>query len=234
MSPTSAGRLVGGDVTLIIIAKEPVAGRVKTRLCPPCTPGQAARIAEAALRDTLEVVAATPAARRVVALDGDVGPWLPTGFDVFPQPQGGLDERLAHAIASVGGPALLVGMDTPQVTPTLLGHASRELLRWPNRAVLGLSVDGGWWAVGLREADPGAFLGVPMSTVDTGARQQGRLRAIGSAPSLLPELRDVDTYDDARLVAALTPGSVFAAAFSAVDDEVGFDRRPRSEAVGAR
>ena len=230
MSPTP----VGSDVTLIVIAKEPVAGRVKTRLCPPCTSAQAARIAEAALRDTLEVVAATPAARRVVALDGDVGPWLPAGFDVVPQPEGELDERLTDAFASVDAPALLVGMDTPQVTPALLGYASRELLRWPNRAVLGLSVDGGWWAVGLREAHAGAFLGIPMSTADTGARQQARLRALGSIPHLLPELRDVDTYDDARLVAALTPGSVFAAAFSAVDDEVGFDRRPRSEAVGAR
>ncbi|GAB2471058.1 hypothetical protein GCM10027162_78090 [Streptomyces incanus] len=70
--------------TLLVIAKEPRPGRVKTRLTPPFTPGQAAELAEAALADTLHAVAATPAARRVLVLDGAPGPWLPPGFDVVP------------------------------------------------------------------------------------------------------------------------------------------------------
>lgn len=56
---------------LAVIAKAPVAGRVKTRLCPPCTPQQAAALAGAALQDTLAAVAATPAHRRVLVLDGE-------------------------------------------------------------------------------------------------------------------------------------------------------------------
>ncbi|SCE32790.1 hypothetical protein GA0115246_114565, partial [Streptomyces sp. SolWspMP-sol7th] len=103
--------------TLLVIAKEPRAGRVKTRLTPPFTPGQAAALAEASLTDTLRTVAATPATRRVLVLDGTPGPWLPPGFDVVPQCAGGLDERLAAAFAGCAGPALLIGMDTPQVTP---------------------------------------------------------------------------------------------------------------------
>src|SRR5690606_12164251 len=105
--------------TLLVIAKEPRPGRVKTRLTPPFTPGQAARLAEAALTDTLHAVAAAPALRRVLVLDGSPGPWLPPGFDVVPQGTGGLDERLADAFAPCGGPALPLGLDTPQLTPGL-------------------------------------------------------------------------------------------------------------------
>src|SRR5215469_4765604 len=109
--------------TIVVIAKAPVAGRVKTRLCPPCTPAEAAALAEAALRDTLAVVAATPATARVLSLDGAPGPWIPDGFVIVPQLGQGLDERLANAFAAVTGPALLIGMDTPQVTPELLAKA---------------------------------------------------------------------------------------------------------------
>ncbi len=68
-----------------MIAKEPVPGRVKTRLTPPFTPQEAARLAEAALADTLAAAAAAPVARRVLVLDGSPGPWVPPGFEVVPQ-----------------------------------------------------------------------------------------------------------------------------------------------------
>lgn len=102
---------------LLVIAKEPLPGRVKTRLTPPYTPAEAALIAEAALADTLRTVLAVPARRRVLVLEGRPGPWLPPGIDVVPQCAGGLDERLAAAFAGCTGPTLLVGMDTPQITP---------------------------------------------------------------------------------------------------------------------
>ena len=84
------------DITLLVIAKQPVPGRVKTRLVPPCTYEQAASLAEAALADTLRAVRMTPARRRVLILDGQPGPWLPPGFDIVPQCAGPLDERLAE------------------------------------------------------------------------------------------------------------------------------------------
>lgn len=199
-----------GDLTLLVIAKAPEPGRVKTRLCPPCTPTQAATLAEAALADTLATVAAMPARRRVLALDGRVGPWLPEGFDVVGQPQGGLDERLAAAFDTVDGAAFLVGMDTPQLTAAQLEEASRLLAPGQHDAVLGPAIDGGWWAIGLRESDPRVFLGIPTSTECTGAHQWRRLVELGLAPALLPTLRDVDTFADARLVAAAAPSSRFA------------------------
>jgi rSAM/selenodomain-associated transferase 1 len=205
--------------TLIVIAKAPVAGRSKTRLCPPCTPQQAADLAEAALADTLHAVLATPAGRRVLVLEGTPGAWLPDGFEVLPQRGDGLDERLAAAFADVAGsdapgpldpPALLVGMDTPQVTPGMLADAAAALHAPGVDAVLGHAPDGGYWAIGLRVQDPRLFVGVPMSTESTGYDQEARLREHGLSVALLPELRDVDRIQDAHAVAALVPESRFA------------------------
>jgi uncharacterized protein len=160
--------------TLLVMAKQPVPGRVKTRLVPPCTHEQAAALAEAALADTLRTVLTVPARRRLLVLEGRPGPWLPPGFGIVPQCGGPLDERLAAAFAVVRGPALLIGMDTPQVTPNLLSVDWRAA-----DAVFGAAADGGFWALGLRVPDPVLLRGVPMSTASTGAIQRSRLLAAG-------------------------------------------------------
>ncbi|MEV5749876.1 DUF2064 domain-containing protein [Actinoallomurus sp. NPDC052308] len=192
--------------TLLVIAKRPVPGRVKTRLVPPYSFEQAAVLAEAALADTLRAALAAPARRRVLALDGRPGPWVPAGFEIVPQVAGGLDERLAAAFAAVSGPALLIGMDTPQITPDLLTVDWGGVDAW-----FGPAVDGGFWALGLREPDPELLRGVPMSTPATGAVQRARLCAAGLRVSDLPVLRDVDTAVDAAAVARLAPQTRFAA-----------------------
>ena len=191
--------------TLLVIAKEPLPGRVKTRLTPPFTPEEAAALAEASLVDTLHVVLATPARRRVLVLAGAPGPWLPPGFDVVPQCDGGLDERLAAAFAGCDGPALLIGMDTPQVTPELLTVDFADC-----DAYFGPAEDGGFWALGLADPDPALLRGVPMSTPTTGAVQRARLTAAGLRVHDLPSLRDVDTAHDAELVATEAPEGRFA------------------------
>ena len=85
-------------------------------------------------------------------------------------------------------------MDTPQVTAALLDSD------WEGAdAVLGLSEDGGFWAIGLRSGDPRSiFAGIPMSTDRTGAAQLARLAALGLSVRLLPPLRDVDLPADAE------------------------------------
>jgi uncharacterized protein len=202
------------SAALLVLAKAPRAGHSKTRLCPPCTPRQAAALARAALADTLEAVLATAAPRRVLVLDGPAGDWLPPGFEVLPQRGDGLDQRLAHAFADAGGPALLIGMDTPQVTSGDLGHALALLAGPETDAVLGPARDGGYWAIGLRAADPRAFLGVPMSTARTCRAQRARLRRLRLRVGELPPLRDVDRIADARAVAALAPTGRFARALA--------------------
>ncbi|MCH0539797.1 DUF2064 domain-containing protein [Streptomyces sp. MUM 203J] len=196
----------GGTETagsLLVIAKAPVPGRVKTRLTPPFTPQEAARLAEAALVDTLAAVAATPVRRRVLVLDGEPGPWVPPGFEVLPQASGGLDERLAAAFAGCAeGPALVVGMDTPQVTPELL---ARGLNFGACDATFGPAEDGGFWSLGLAAPDPSLLRGVPMSVPETGREQRRRLVEAGLRVHDLPALRDVDRAEDALEVSVLAP-----------------------------
>jgi glycosyltransferase A (GT-A) superfamily protein (DUF2064 family) len=197
-------------LTLLVIAKSPVPGRVKTRLTPEITPVEAAELAAAALADTLDVVAGAPAYRRVLVLEGAPGSWIPAGFDVVKQAPGGLADRLAGAFAVVDGPAFLVGSDTPQLTVDDL-WAGGEHAEGPD-AVIGLSEDGGFWGIGMRRPCPNVFEGVPMSTARTGVIQRNALRRKGFSVGHLRMMRDVDTMQDARAVAALAPGTRFAAA----------------------
>ena len=203
-------------MNLLVIAKAPVPGRVKTRLTPPCSPEQAAELAGAALSDTLAAACrARRPSRRVLVLDGEPGGWVPDGFTVLPQRGDGLAARLAAAFEDAGGPAFLVGMDTPQVTPELL-DAGLDALAGAD-AAFGAALDGGYWGIGLRSPSRDAFRGVPMSAGNTGAVQQARLAVLGLRTIPLPPLRDVDTIADARAVAAEAPGSRFAAALAELE-----------------
>lgn len=197
---------------LVVLAKEPVPGRVKTRLCPPCTPRSAAALAAAALADTLAAACAAGADRVLLALDGRPGPWCPAGVVVVDQGDGDLDERLTRAWTHTRGPALLVGMDTPQVGAGELAAAMDRLATPGTDAVLGPATDGGWWAAGLSRAHPDAFRGVPMSRPDTGRHQAERLRSLGLRLAHLPVRTDVDTWSDALDVAAASPTTGFAEA----------------------
>ena len=205
---------------IMVIAKEPVPGRVKTRLTPPYTPAEAAELAEASLADTLAAVASASVTRRVLALAGSPGRWLPPGFDVIGQRGGGLDERIAWALADARAtcraPLVLIGMDTPQVTPALLARAVEPLVSGAADATFGPAEDGGFWLLGLREIDPALVLGVPMSRSDTGSLQLARLHQAGLRVRLLPELADVDTAGEAARIAAITPGSAFATCVNAL------------------
>jgi glycosyltransferase A (GT-A) superfamily protein (DUF2064 family) len=206
-----AGRRTPGAVDVIVLAKEPVPGQVKTRLCPPCTADEAASLAAAALADTLAAATSSGARRVMLALDGHPGSWCPPGVEIVGQGSGGLDRRLATAWSAASGPAVQVGMDTPQVTPDDLDDAMSTLDRDGVDAVLGRAADGGWWAIGLRRPDARAFLGVPMSRPDTGNRQAARLASLGLHTRPLPVRTDVDTWPDALDVAAAAPATAFAA-----------------------
>ncbi|HZB50595.1 MAG TPA: glycosyltransferase, partial [Mycobacteriales bacterium] len=89
---------------LLVLAKAPVPGRVKTRLCPPCTPDQAAALAAAALADTLAAAGAAAPGGTVLAVEGRMAP--PPGVTVHPQRAGSLGERIAAAFAGLPGPVL--------------------------------------------------------------------------------------------------------------------------------
>jgi glycosyltransferase A (GT-A) superfamily protein (DUF2064 family) len=201
-------------VAVAVLAKQPRAGFSKTRLCPPFTHGQAAALAEAMLVDTLGTVLRCPAGRRVLVLDGSPGRWLPNGFEVIPQRGEGQASRIGNAFDDLGQPAILIGMDTPQVTPELLERSCGALAAPGVDAVLGETPDGGWWVGGLKQPDARAFAGVPMSRPDTVEHQRRRFIELGLRWTELPPLTDVDKPADARAVAAAIPESRFATLLS--------------------
>ncbi len=198
---------------LVVIAQEPRADTMDGRLSPPWTLAQAAAVREAALADTLEAVAATDASRRVLALDGEPGPWLPSGFDVVVPRRGTLGNRLFGAFEDCfhvsDEPVVLLGMDTPQVTPEHLLTA-RMLLDTTADAVVGATPGGGTWMIGLSYLHPGAFAGVPARDDDTAQDQIGRLRASGYRVAVAEVLRDLVGVDDAVALAAERPGTRLA------------------------
>lgn len=205
--------------TVVVIAKEPRPGRVKTRLTAAVTPEQAAAVAAASIQDTLTVMRQVPAEQYVLALDGMSGSWVPADWSVVAQPDGGLDHRLAVVLGALPtGPCLLVGMDTPQITPSMC-------LFDPNSydACLGMATDGGFWAIGFADPAiaPEVIEGVPMSTNHTGSDQLTRMRAAGLRVQQLAPLLDVDTPQDADTVAEAAPHTAFAAAWSVA---IGVDR----------
>lgn len=215
------------DTVLLLVAKAPRPGAVKTRLAAEVGAVGAARVAAAALLDSLETADAV-FRHRVLALAGDLSETGELGADytdalneavrgwiVLPQRDGGFGVRLAGAHADAAAahplpgprrPVLQIGMDTPQVGRGLLHACARQLADPDLDAVLGLAEDGGWWVCGT--TDPGqaeVLTEVPMSRADTGARTLAALQR-SYRVGLVPRLADLDDLADARGIAADHPG----------------------------
>ena len=209
----------GNETQVIVVAEAPVPGLIKTGLTPPLRPEEAALVAEAALADTLDVVAATPVARRVIALDGAPGAWLPAGFEVIGQRGSGPDERVAAAFADAHAylplPMVLIGPETPQVTGAMLDDAIASLESGEADAVFGPATNGGFWLLGLRRPDRSLLAGLSMSAPESGRVLLERLAGDGLRVALAPRLTAAGTFDAAEQVAGQIPASRFAAIFTA-------------------
>jgi uncharacterized protein len=217
------------NARILVVAKTPVAGLVKTRLGAEVGMERAAELAAAALLDTVRTcTAAVGAARCRLALEGDLAEGVDAGrlafalagWSVFPQRGEGLADRLAASQVDLAdeapGPVVQICMDTPQVTVAHLREVIEGLATCD--AVLGDAEDGGWWALGLNEPRRAELLhGVPMSTPTTGAATRRALERAGLVVGRAPVVRDVDTAADAEAVAAECPsGSEFARLWSGV------------------
>lgn len=229
------------DVTCLVMAKAPLPGRCKTRLGAEAGMAEAARLAAAALRDTVRTCTeAFGAERCVLALAGDLHE-VPepqylvaelAGWRVVGQRGAGFGARLANAHRDCGpGPVVQIGMDTPHARVADLLAAADLLVspveryaggryaggRYAGRAVLGPAEDGGWWLLGLTDPRAAAVLtGVPMSTGRTGALTRAALEEHGLEVTTTVGLRDVDTVADAHHAATAAPESDFARAWALV------------------
>jgi len=192
---------------LVVFAKRPRPGEVKTRLCPPLTLEQAADLAAAFLHDTLligehlagweRVLAYAPwGARRVMAA-------LAPGWRLLVQRGADLGERLEDAVGGLFGRGidrvLVIGADSPQLPPERLGEAAAALER--ARVVLGPTEDGGYYLIGLRRWGRGMLAGVRWGTEHALADTLARAERLGLRCELLEPSYDVDEIDDLRRLA---------------------------------
>lgn len=211
---------------VLVVAKAPVAGRVKTRLGATVGDATAADLAAAALLDTIAACREAYSPEHcLLALAGDLADAVRgdeitralEGWGVARQRGGTFAERLVNAHLDVppGGPVVQVGMDTPQVSGELLREAAAGLDE--HDAVLGPADDGGWWVLGLRRpAGATALHEVAMSTQSTYADTRAALARAGLDVGSTTALRDVDDAEDADAVAAQAPAGQFARAWRQV------------------
>ncbi|MCZ3388646.1 MAG: DUF2064 domain-containing protein [Actinomycetia bacterium] len=217
----------GGLFTVLVVAKAPVPGLAKTRLCPPLTYEAAADVAAASLLDTLHVASESVGldrSRVVVSMTGDLScaarrddvMTALEGCHVVDQRGSSFGERLAGAhqdagALGTGSPVVQIGMDTPHVTADLLSAAAAQL-SGPTSAVIGEAVDGGWWLLALADPSAAAVLArVPMSRSDTARLTREALQSIDITVTDTSRLSDVDTWGDAVAVSAEYPNLGFAA-----------------------
>lgn len=193
---------------LMVFAKQPVAGKVKTRLQPRYTPQQAAEIAAFLIRETVALCASSwPGAVYLCgAPDAEHALFreLSRRFHVplLEQGEGDLGERMRRALAygiERHGAAAIFGCDVPHCRWEILDEANALLARGIN--VLGPSEDGGYYLIGMTTAPAELFRDMPWGAAAVLVATLERARSIGLEFTLLPSLRDIDSAADLWLVA---------------------------------
>jgi rSAM/selenodomain-associated transferase 1 len=192
---------------LIIFAKEPRPGQVKTRLSPPLSLKEAAQLYHSFLLDILEEMARVPEMRLAVAFSPPEAQVIfrgltPTGTALFPQEGTDLGERMARAFqwgfAGGFGPIILRGSDVPDLPAAVVAEAREVLAGGQAEVVLGPATDGGYHLVGLVEPQPRLFRGPVWSSRTVLTDTLGLARSLDLKVHLLPPWPDIDTYDNLR------------------------------------
>ncbi len=185
---------------LVIFARNPVPGAVKTRLHSRYTPEQTAAIYRAFIRDTVNTAKKAAVDRRCMACDPpgaetELSVLCGTDWDLFPQVAADLGERMYRAgrhCFDVGAQRVVIlGTDVPSLPPCHIDRAFELLAR--NEIVLGPSMDGGYYLVGLSRPIHEIFLNIAWSTEHVFARTLERAEALGLTVGVVPSWYDVDT-----------------------------------------
>lgn len=194
---------------LVIFAKAPIPGQVKTRLCPPLTPDEAATLHGSFVLDTLERTKAAIATfklplDRYLACSPSIAHVF---FKIMEERQGvqlldqvgdDLGARMHQAVETLFARqytrVVIVGSDVPSLP--LEQYKQAITLLESNDLVLGPALDGGYYLVGLNRPIPDLFIDIPWSTDQVLAQTQEKAKALGLKTALLAPWRDVDTIDD--------------------------------------
>ena len=206
---------MGTRIALCIMAKAPEAGRVKTRLCPPLSPDDAAELYRCFLLDKIaqvrEVAGAEPVLAYAPAQAAAVFEALAPGFTLLPQRGADLTARLVAVCAELFrngcDAAIMIDSDTPTLPTARLERAVAFMSGGGHDLVLGPSEDGGYYLIGLRRPHPELFEGMRWSTPTVLEETLRRARALGLSVDHAAAWYDVDTAADlARLQADLAAG----------------------------
>jgi len=199
---------VPSDSALIIFAKAPIPDQVKTRLCPPLTPDEAASLHGSIVLDMLERSRGAAAMDRFVACSPSSDHVFfkileeRHGVRLLTQIGDDLGARMARAMADVFAlgyqTVLAIGTDLPTLPGSAFGESVKLLVA--HDLVLGPAFDGGYYLIGLRKPTPGLFAGIPWSTDRVLPLTQQKAAALGLRTALLPVRRDIDTVDDLTAV----------------------------------
>lgn len=187
---------------IMVFAKAPAPGHVKTRLIPPLTPESAARLYDAFVRDTIESLQAlTEVCDLELHTDIECDAWRDLAITRRMQYEGNLGLKMFKALSTAladGRPtAFIVGSDAPDLPVDHL----RRLMSLGGDVVLGPAEDGGYWAIGARRLHSEMFGGVRWSTGDALADSVRACAACGLSSSLGPTWFDIDSAADlARLL----------------------------------
>ena len=190
---------------LIIFAKRPVAGQVKTRLSPPLSPEEAAGLYACMLRDVIAKAGGFAGIAPLLFYQDEpaAAAWFRRAFPhmaLFPQEGADLGERMANAfrLAFALGhrTVVIIGSDSPDLPVEYLRQACRLLEEGDAEAVFGPSEDGGYYLLGMKRLWPELFTGIEWSTAAVLAESLARGAAAGIRTALLPSWHDVDTAED--------------------------------------
>jgi rSAM/selenodomain-associated transferase 1 len=197
-----------GRPALIIFAKAPIPGQVKTRLSPPLTPDEAATLHGSLVLDVLERTRLSGVERYLVgspSADHVFFKIMEARHDVQLVTQQGddLGERMRHAFEAVltrgHRKAVLIGTDVPLLSSSLVAQALAMLET--HELVLGPALDGGYYLIGLTRLVPELFTGIAWSSDRVCALTHEHARALDLRTGLLPSYRDLDTVDDVLALA---------------------------------
>jgi rSAM/selenodomain-associated transferase 1 len=192
---------------LLIFARQPMPGKVKTRLSPPLSAGDAAELYRCMLEDVLDKTAPMREVERLLFYDPEDGAdafFRETCPDLqrFPQQGAGLGERLVHAfdrVFALGyGAAAAIGTDSPDLPSVRVGEAFSCLEEGMADVVFGPASDGGYYLVAMRKSHHGLFREIPWSTAQVLEKSERNALAAGLATVRLEAWHDLDTAADLR------------------------------------
>ena len=205
-----------------IFAKQPIPGRVKTRLCPPLTPELAARFYQCCLQETVHLADRSDWCT-VLFYQGQRQFFRQTFPDLPLVEQAGNDlgQRLAQAFASrfaAGAQqVVIIGSDSPDLPTALIRQAFAAL--HDHDAVLAPAGDGGYVLIGLRQPLPALFENIPWSTSEVLGTTRKRMAELQRSWLELPGWHDVDDVASLRHLIQRSPESVTAQLAAQLLDE---------------